>query len=106
VPRPLDRVAQLEDPPHVDVVPAAERALPDLGPELAVREVLAAGTPFVVGDVALPEVDDLAQRADAGELAEQAFQQGGSAAAEPAEEQNAYQASPLSRFAEYRAVNE
>ncbi len=71
---------------------------PTSRPELAVREVLAAGTPLVVGDVALPEVNDLAQRADAGKLAEQAFQQGGSAAAEPAEEQNAYQASPLSRF--------
>ncbi len=64
------------------------------------ENVLSAATPLVVGDVALPQVHDLAERADPGKLAEQAFQQRGAAATEPAEEHYAYQAPPLSRLYE------
>jgi hypothetical protein len=53
----------------VDVVPAAEGVLPDPLPERAGREAGAAAAPLVVAQVALPQVDDLAQRAHPGQLA-------------------------------------
>jgi hypothetical protein len=47
--------------------------LAHLPPERAGGEAGAAAAPLVVADVALPEVDHLAEGADAGQLAEQAF---------------------------------
>jgi hypothetical protein len=60
-------------PVDVDVVPAAEGLLPDALPEPAGGEPAAAAAALVVAQVALPEVDDLAERAHPGEFAEQTF---------------------------------
>ncbi|GAA0533719.1 hypothetical protein GCM10010172_13340 [Paractinoplanes ferrugineus] len=73
MPGALDRVPQVMDPVDVDVVPAAKGQRPDPPPEAAHRELGAAAAPFVVADVALPEMDDLAERAHAGKFAEQTF---------------------------------
>jgi hypothetical protein len=69
VPGALDGVAQRVHPVDVDVVPAAERVLPDPAPERARREVGAAAAALVVADVALPQVHDLAECAHPGQLA-------------------------------------
>ena len=66
-------VAQRVHPVDVDVVPAAEGQLADPLPERAGGEAGAAAAALVVADVALPEVDDLAERAHPGQFAEQAF---------------------------------
>jgi hypothetical protein len=73
VPGALDRVPQAVHPVDVHVVPAAERQRTDPPPERALREAGATTAALVVADVALPEVDDLAERANAGKLAEQTF---------------------------------
>ena len=70
----------------VDVAPAAERHLADLGPERAVVERLAARAQLVVAHAALPQVQHLAQRADAGQLGDDPFEQGRAATAETADE--------------------
>jgi hypothetical protein len=69
VPGALDRGAQVVHPVDVDVVPAAEGQGADPPPEAALREPRAAAAALVVADVALPEVDHLAERAHTGELA-------------------------------------
>ncbi|GAA2621035.1 hypothetical protein GCM10010436_26490 [Paractinoplanes durhamensis] len=73
VPGALDRVAQVVHPVDVDVVPAAEGQRADPPPEAARREVGAAAAALVVADVALPEMNDLTERAYAGKFAEQTF---------------------------------
>ena len=56
-------------------------------PERAGGELRAAAAAFVGADVALPEVHDLPERADPGQLTEQPFDQRGAAAAQPADEE-------------------
>ena len=73
VPGAFDGVAQGVHPVDVDVAPAAEGAFADRVPERAAGEALAAAAAFVLDDVALPQVHDLAERAHGGQLTEQAF---------------------------------
>ena len=89
MPGPLDGRLQGQDAVDVDAVPAAERGPPDHAPEVAAGEAGAAAAPLVVAQVALPEVDDLAERAHVGQLGEHALEQRGAAAPEPAEKENA-----------------
>ncbi|GIE86716.1 hypothetical protein Are01nite_31960 [Actinoplanes regularis] len=77
MPGPFDRVAERLHPFDVDVVPAVEGGLAHLPPELARGESLPAPAPLVVAQVPLPQVDDLAERADPGYLAEQSFYERG-----------------------------
>src|SRR5580658_8116848 len=70
---------------HVQLVPAAERRLPDLAPEGAGRQRLAAAAALVLDDTPLPEVDHLADGTNAGQLTEQPFEQRAPAASEAAE---------------------
>jgi hypothetical protein len=79
VPGPLDRVAQRMHPGDVHFGPAAERPLADPLPERAGGEPGAATAAFVVQDVPLPQVDDLAQGADRRQLAEETLDERGSA---------------------------
>src|SRR5439155_21958270 len=97
VPGALHLPAQRNDPVERGAVPAAERALADGAPEVAGGERPAARAPLVVADAALPQVDHLAERADAGQPAEHAFQQGGTAATETAEVDDARHYLPFTR---------
>ncbi|GES06063.1 hypothetical protein Acor_81320 [Acrocarpospora corrugata] len=63
--------------------PAAEGALADLVPERALRERLAAAARLVGLHAAPPQMHDLTERRDPGQLSEQALQQRGTAAPEP-----------------------
>ena len=90
MPGPLDLGLQGEDPVDVDVVPAAVRLVADGPPEVAVGERGTAAAALVVTDVALPQVDDLTERTRAGKLTQNPFQQGGTAAAQAADEEYAY----------------
>jgi hypothetical protein len=89
VPGALHRGLQRVHLGDVDACPAAERPVADRGPERAGREPLAAAAPLVVHDVPLPQVDDLAQGAYAGQLAEQALHEGGAASSESAQKEHA-----------------
>src|SRR5215472_1268196 len=84
----VDRAAQYCDPRRADALPAAEGGLPDLGPKFAVRERKAAAASFAFYDAALPEMDDLTDRAHARQFAEQALHQRAPAAAKAAEVDN------------------
>src|SRR5207302_8655407 len=97
VPGALDLPAQRNDPVERGAVPAAERALAHGAPEAAGGERPAARALLVVADAALPQVDHLAERADAGQPAEHAFQQGGTAATETAEVDDARHYLPFTR---------
>ncbi len=68
---PVDGVPQLGDAAHIHLVPSAEGELAHLAPERAAGERLTAAAELSVGDPALPQVDDLTDRADAGQLAKQ-----------------------------------
>ena len=54
-------------------------------PQLTVPGDISAAAPFVVGDVALPQVDDLADSAHTGQLAEQTFHEGGATSSQSAQ---------------------
>jgi hypothetical protein len=69
VPGAFDDVPQRVHPIDVDIAPVAERELADALPERAGGEPGAATAALVVADIALPEVDDLAQRAHGGQFA-------------------------------------
>jgi hypothetical protein len=69
VPGAFDRGAQAVHAVDVHVVPATEGERADPPPERALGEAGAAPAAFVVADVALPEVDHLAERAHPGQFA-------------------------------------
>ncbi|BEL09877.1 hypothetical protein Q0Z83_080680 [Actinoplanes sichuanensis] len=70
MPGSLDRVAERAHPVHVDVRPAVEGQFADPSPEFATGEPVSATATFVVSDVALPEMDDFTESADAGQFTE------------------------------------
>ncbi len=79
------------------MVPAAEGDLADPPPERAVGEALAAAAAVVLGQAALPEVDQLPHRPDVVEPAQHPVQQGAAAAPEAADEQDGAHRAPVPR---------
>ena len=79
---PVDPVLKGQHLLRVDLVPSAEGGLADPGPELALGDGHAAAAELAFDEAALPDEDDLAGRAEAGQLAEDALDERGAAAAE------------------------
>ena len=75
-----------EHPASLLLGPSAERALADLAPEGAGGKQLATPARLVRQHASGPEVDDLTERRDAGDLAEETLQQSGPATAKAAQE--------------------
>ena len=101
VPRPFHAGAQREQLRHVDPVPPAERPLADGLPEVAPREPLPARAPLVGAHVPVPQVHHLAERAGAGQLTQDPFEEGRTAPAEPADVEDASHHLPFARFCPY-----
>ncbi|GID96740.1 hypothetical protein Adi01nite_61520 [Amorphoplanes digitatis] len=85
MPGALHDVAQGVHPLDVHIGPSAEGREADAPPERAGGEVGAAAATLVVADIALPQVDDFAERAHGGEFAEEAFDESCPAPPQPAQ---------------------